>query len=168
MNYWFSVSQELIFYFYPHSMFSNFGNNSTASFMSRNQPFKHHSLFFFYPPFSFSLFSLLPFHPLSPSHSHFSHSPAPFFSPLFALGCFLATAISILKGWEGPPVLPRLPVFPAVIAGSNLCVRSQWNQIPQRTPSLLCCLSPQHPDNDKVFYSKKFCQTISQCFRCYH
>ena len=42
----------------------------------------------------------------------------PSFLFCFALGCILATAISIKKGWEGPPVLPRLPVFPAVTRGS--------------------------------------------------
>lgn len=142
-------------------MLSNFGSNSTVSFRFGSLPFKCHLIFLFYLPFSFSsYFSLLLFHPLLTSHFHFSHLVASLFSLLFALGCILATAILIKKGWEGPSVLPRLPVFPAVTGGSKLC--TYHNGI-RYSDTFLPTLpfSSISTDNERAFHIKTF---LRNCF----
>lgn len=132
INYWFLVSQELTFYSYPHPLLSNLDSNSTVSFMSLSLPFKHHLTSSFHLPFHSYLSHFLSFSFIlpPPPNSHFFYSLAPLLSLLFALGCILATAMLIKKGWEGPSVLPRLPVFPALTGGST-CTPIIMNQMLQ-------------------------------------
>lgn len=96
----------------PHPMLFHFGSNQWKSALQIPPNI------FILPSFLIFIVFLIFFLSLPLPFSYLSFSCSPSFLFCFALGCILATAISIKKGWEGPPVLPRLPVFPAVTRGS--------------------------------------------------
>lgn len=153
---------------YPHLMLSNFGSNSTVSFRFGSLPFKCHLIFLFYLPFSLSsYFSLLLFHPLLTSHFHFSHLVASLFSLLFVLGCILATAILIKKGWEGHHCCQGYQYF--LLSLEEVSCAPIIMELDAQTHSFLLCLSPQYPQiMREPSTSKRFYQTVSLCHGCHH
>lgn len=168
MNYWFLVNQELTFYFYPHPMLSNFGGNSTVSFMSRSLSFRYHLTFSFYLSFSFSflfypfLFSL--FLILSPPSILISLILLlPLFSLLFAWGCILATAISIKKDGKGHQCCQGYQYF--LLSLEEVTCASIIMESGASAP--FCSFSSTSRDNESSPHQKVL-PNFSQGHGCYH
>ena len=107
----------------------------------QQQPFKYHPIFSFYPPFSFSL-SFLFFLSLSLPRpfSYLSFSCSPSFLFFFALGCILATAISIKKDGKGHQCCQGYQYFLLSPEEVNLCIHHKEIRC---LGTFLLCLSPQ-------------------------
>lgn len=154
-------------------MLSNFGSNSTVSFMPWNLPFKYLLIFLFYLPFSFSFLSFLYFLSLSSflplPFSFFSSSYFPFF-PSFCFRVYPSNSYLNLKGMRRATSVAKVTsiscchsVFSEKVTCAPIIMKSD-----APTHSLLLCLSLQHPEIMRVFHIKKLYQTVSQCHGYYH